>query len=81
MAKAGILSGTFYIQAIGMFAISFAMARWPNVALTLFGIGAGLSFFVPGLKYYRSRRSRERLEQQFDDGSGWGDSKRDIATT
>jgi len=70
MAKAGILSGTFYIQSIGMFLVSLAMARWPDVALSLFGIGAGLSFFVPGLKYYRMRRSRELLEQDFDDGSG-----------
>ena len=70
MAKAGILSGSFYFQSFGMFAISFAMARWPNVALTLFGIGAGLSFFIPGLKYYRMRMSREQLEEQFDSASG-----------
>ncbi|MGD9647162.1 MAG: serine/threonine-protein kinase [Pirellulales bacterium] len=54
--KAGILSGAFYVQAAALFATAFLMAWFPSVAHTIFGMVAGVSFFVPGLKYYRQRR-------------------------
>jgi len=59
--KAGILSGTFYFQAAANFAVALVMA-WirhsdlPDVGLSLYGIVAAASFFVPGLKYYRQQR-------------------------
>jgi len=59
--KAGILSGVFYFQAAANFAVAIAMA-WirhsglPDVGLSIYGIVAAASFFIPGLKYYRQRR-------------------------
>jgi hypothetical protein len=61
--KAGILSGVFYFQAAANFAVAITMA-WirhsslPDCGLTLYGIVAAVSFFVPGLKYYRQRRGK-----------------------
>jgi serine/threonine-protein kinase len=63
--KAGILSGVFYFQAAANFAIAIAMA-WirhsglPDFGLTLYGLVAAASFFIPGLKYYRQQSSRHR---------------------
>lgn len=61
LAKAGILSGAFYVQAVVLFAIAGVMAVWPetglpNVAISIFGITSAACFFIPGLKYYRQRR-------------------------
>jgi serine/threonine-protein kinase len=67
VAKAGILTGKFYIQAAALFATALAMAwlerEQIQLGITLFGVVSALCFFVPGLKYYRQRRSAER-----DDG-------------
>jgi len=54
-AKAGILSGAFYIQAAVLFATSLAMCRAGAFAHILFGIVSAACFFVPGLKYFRQR--------------------------
>ncbi|MCP4781996.1 MAG: serine/threonine protein kinase [Fuerstiella sp.] len=61
LAKAGMLSGRFYIHAIAMFATSIVMAAiqrqgTPNFSITLFGVVSGLAFFLPGLKYYRQQK-------------------------
>ncbi|HEY4263497.1 MAG TPA: serine/threonine-protein kinase [Schlesneria sp.] len=61
LAKAGILSGKFYIQATALYLTAFAMAlitRLPvtNFGLILFGFVLAGSFFLPGLKYYRQLR-------------------------
>jgi serine/threonine-protein kinase len=59
--KAGILSGAFYFQAAANFAVAIAMA-WihhsgrPDIGLTLYGLVAAASFFIPGLKYYRQQQ-------------------------
>jgi serine/threonine-protein kinase len=59
--KAGILSGAFYFQAAANFAVAILMA-WirreglPDYGLSLYGLVAAASFFIPGLKYYRQRR-------------------------
>lgn len=58
LAKAGILSGKFYIQALALYATSFVMAiisksGLPDFGLTLLGGVLAVSFFAPGLKYYR----------------------------
>jgi serine/threonine-protein kinase len=59
IVKAGILSGEFYVHAGVMFATAALMAflQWIGVDLgiTVFGIAAATTFFVPGLKYYRQR--------------------------
>ncbi len=59
LAKAGILSGRFYVQAVAGFATALPMAWWPEVGITLFGVVSSLSFFLPGWKYHQQRlRSR-----------------------
>jgi tRNA A-37 threonylcarbamoyl transferase component Bud32 len=54
-AKAGILSGVFYIQAAVLFATALVMCLVPAWQHVIFGIVSGLCFFVPGLKYARQR--------------------------
>lgn len=60
LTKAGILSGKFYIQAVALYATSFAMAvlhrnpQW-DFGLTLFGLVMGLCFALPGWKYWKQR--------------------------
>jgi serine/threonine-protein kinase len=61
LVKAGILSGSFYVQSVALFATSLAMAAiqqsdLPNVSISLFGVVSALAFFLPGLKYYRQQR-------------------------
>jgi len=57
LVKAGILTGTFYIQAAVLFATAFIMALPPlrPYGHFIFGVVAASCFFVPGLKYYRQR--------------------------
>lgn len=61
LAKAGILSGSFYLHAMALFATSLVMAAMarsgePNFSISLFGVVSGLTFFLPGLKYYRQQK-------------------------
>jgi serine/threonine-protein kinase len=58
--KAGTLSGWFYGAAAAMFLAAAPMA-WlgPPWSVIIFGVLSALSFFIPGLKYYRQRRSRQ----------------------
>lgn len=51
--KAGILNGAFYFQALFLLGTSVIMTLWPDFAHILYGLVAGLCFFIPGLKYYR----------------------------
>jgi serine/threonine-protein kinase len=55
---AGILSGRFYVWAAVIFATAVVMPLVPQVNVLLFGAVSALSFFVPGLKYYRQRKAR-----------------------
>jgi eukaryotic-like serine/threonine-protein kinase len=59
--KAGILSGRFYGWAALNFAAAVVMPLVPRVSILLFGGVSALSFFVPGLKYYRQRRARAEV--------------------
>ncbi len=64
VVKAGILSGTFYIYAGAMFAMSLVMAvaqhlGWPY-GISLYGLASAASFFIPGWKYYRQNRLNRR---------------------
>jgi len=58
--KAGILAGTFYFYAAACFLTALVMAWMQregiDLGISLFGIVAGATFFIPGLKYYRQRR-------------------------
>ena len=60
LAKAGILSGAFYIQAVALFLTAPLMALFPDVGITLFGLISGACFFIPGLKYHRQRLRADR---------------------
>jgi serine/threonine-protein kinase len=53
--KAGTLSGQFYIWVVAYFGTAFVMALLPQIGHIVFGVVSALSFFVPGLKYYRQR--------------------------
>ena len=53
--KAGILSGTFYVQSSALFATALVMCLVPTYQHVLFGLISGVCFFVPGLQYYRQR--------------------------
>jgi serine/threonine-protein kinase len=55
VAKAGILSGAFYIQAGCLFLTAALMAALPDYAHFIFGVVSAACFFFPGLKYYRQR--------------------------
>jgi len=64
VVKAGILTGTFYIHAAAMFAMALVMAvaqhsQWPY-GISLYGVAAAASFFIPGWKYYRQNRLNRR---------------------
>lgn len=60
LVKAGMLSGTFYVQAAALFATAPAMAWLERsdipLSILLFGIVSAACFFFPGLKYYRQAR-------------------------
>jgi serine/threonine-protein kinase len=64
VAKAGILSGVFYLQALAMFATALVMAdlqrRGIDYGVTLYGIVSAVAFFLPGWKYYRQSRAVPR---------------------
>ena len=62
LVKAGILSGRFYLQSLTLYGTSLAMAgmqSWTcwNLSIIFFGFISSLCFFLPGLKYYRQRRT------------------------
>lgn len=53
--KAGILSGSFYFQAVALYLTAPVMALFPDYAHLIFGCVCGVCFFLPGWKYYRQR--------------------------
>ncbi|MCA9089579.1 MAG: serine/threonine protein kinase [Planctomycetaceae bacterium] len=62
VAKAGILSGEFYIHAIVLFLTAIPMALFPQFALTIFGVVSALSFFLPGLKFHQIKKLAARRQ-------------------
>ncbi|MEQ1903554.1 MAG: serine/threonine-protein kinase [Pirellulaceae bacterium] len=60
IVKAGILSGTFYIQAGVLLLTAVVMACYPDNALFLFGVVCAACYFLPGMIYYRQRLQSER---------------------
>jgi serine/threonine-protein kinase len=70
--KAGTLSGQFYVSALAYFVTAIVMALlqragpgW-NVGHLVFGVVSGLTFFIPGLKYYRQRQRGRELPEPVD---------------
>jgi hypothetical protein len=60
LVKAGTLSGGFYFAAAASFLIAAPMAMiGPPWSPVLFGVVSALTFFIPGMKYYRQRKRRE----------------------
>jgi len=55
LAKAGILSGAFYIQAAVLFATALVMCVVPAWQHVIFGLVSAACFMVPGYKYFRQR--------------------------
>ena len=53
--KGGMLSGSFYAQAMALLLASVAMALAPQASHLIFGVVAAACFFIPGLKYERRR--------------------------
>ena len=62
LAKASILSGTFYTQAIALYATALVMAFFPDCAHGILGIVSAACFFFPGLKYHRRRIGRTQAD-------------------
>jgi serine/threonine-protein kinase len=60
VAKAGILSGEFYVPAALLFATSLVMAVFPRYGLAIFGVVSAATFFLPGWKFHRLEASRVR---------------------
>ncbi|MCP3695455.1 MAG: serine/threonine protein kinase, partial [Planctomycetaceae bacterium] len=58
LVKAAILSGTFYVQALCLYATAVVMACWPQWGHGFLGIISAACFFIPGLKYHRQRIRR-----------------------
>jgi len=61
IVKAGMLSGAFYIQSIGLLLSAVAMAMIPQHAHLIFGFVSAACFFLPGLKYYRQRGNSDPI--------------------
>ncbi len=55
LAKAGMLSGAFYIAAACLYLTAIPMALYPDYGPLMFGVVSALCFFIPGLKYHRQR--------------------------
>jgi hypothetical protein len=60
--KAGMLNGTFYLQAIALLITALLMALMPPHAHLIFGTVAAACFFLPGFKYSRRRRAADGEE-------------------
>jgi serine/threonine-protein kinase len=58
LIKAGILSGSFYIQSVAMFITAIMMVVIPESAMCIFGCVSACCFFFSGLKYYRRKKSQ-----------------------
>jgi serine/threonine-protein kinase len=63
VVKAGMLSGTFYVQAAAQFLTAIPMALFPGVAPLLFGVVTAGCFIVPGLKYHRQKARAGRSNE------------------
>ncbi|MEQ8849362.1 serine/threonine-protein kinase [Botrimarina sp.] len=60
VVKAGLLAGAFYVHASALFATAILMAALQSAGfpygLSFYGVVSALTFFLPGLKYWRQSR-------------------------
>jgi len=68
LMKGAILSGTFYIQAVALFATSLLVASIPEYGHLIMGAVTAACFFIPGLRFHRARR-RQELAAAAEDSS------------
>jgi serine/threonine-protein kinase len=69
LAKAGILSGRFYFQAMLLFFTAPLMAIVPDYGISIFGLVSAACFFFPGLKYFRVRAQATPVRSAHDERS------------
>jgi len=67
IAKAGILSGEFYIPGVLLYLSAIPMALFPQVSPTIFGLVSGGAFFFSGLKFHLLQRRNRTKRQLLDD--------------
>ncbi|MCA8998029.1 MAG: serine/threonine protein kinase [Planctomycetaceae bacterium] len=60
VAKAGILSGEFYLSSVVLYLTVIPMAWFPEVGVSIFGVVSALSFFLPGWKFHSLRKRNNR---------------------
>lgn len=56
LIKAGILAGSFYVQAVIMALTAIAMLLVPDFSMIIFGVMSAGCFFFAGLKYSRRKK-------------------------
>ncbi len=61
LIKGGILSGSFYIQALVVLLTIFPMAWFPRFGPIIFGLVSASCFFITGLTAQRRKQRSERL--------------------
>jgi serine/threonine-protein kinase len=63
--KAGILAGIFYLHAVAMLATAIVMAEMQRqgfeYGVSIFGLVAAATFFLPGWKYYRQSAGKTAI--------------------
>lgn len=62
LVKASILSGSFYVYAIVLYATAFLMAAFPEFDLLIFGLVSAACFFFAGLKYHRLTKTEQPFQ-------------------
>jgi len=73
VAKAGMLSGVFYMQTVALFVTAVVMAGLrttdlPDLGLTFYGLVSGLCFLIPGWKYWRQYLPRSNSKPMAEAG-------------
>lgn len=62
VVKAGMLSGSFYLAAVAMFATAIPMTLFPEVGPLIFGTVSAGCFVIPGWIYHRRLKRRDALD-------------------
>jgi serine/threonine-protein kinase len=68
LAKAGVLSGAFYVSAVALYVCGLFMALWPAYSHFIFGMVSASCFFFHGWKYHRQRTRRHAEQRSADSG-------------
>jgi serine/threonine-protein kinase len=65
LVKAGILSGSFYVQSVIMLLTAILMTVSPEYGMLKFGVLSGGCFFFAGLKYWRRKKEGGKKRHAF----------------